>query len=239
MSTRARLPLLLALLAAAIVALLSMRTGVFSRARADSGGPRHGCQGAEPPLAHASVDEIKQLRASVLAVVAPLAKRRYEWGTVWPEAAWSDAYPKRVGDSELLDGKFPASFEMRVWAEDPHLHLEGVDTVVDVFQFKSPGDARRFFEAASNAHCHRDGVPRAVAQPPGGRDLIWDNPDGFTQHDVFLLRGSRVFRVSDVPRGGGGYSTAMKPGGIATVNRLACALPEAGCRTRSSRSPHT
>ncbi|HWJ51248.1 MAG TPA: hypothetical protein VNR42_09520 [Solirubrobacteraceae bacterium] len=238
MSTRARLPLLLACLAAAIVALLSMRTSVFSGASAGSEGARYPCRGAEPPLARGSVDEIKQLRASVLAVVGPLAESRYQWGAVPPEVVWSDGSPSRFSASGLVDGKFLASFEMRVWAKAPALRLANVDTVADVFLFTNPGDARRFFEAASNTHCHRDGVPRAVAQPPGGRDLIWDNPDGVTQQDVFLLSGSRVYRVSDVPRGGGGYSTATKPGGIATVNRLACALPEARCSSvGSSRSP--
>ncbi len=234
MSTRARLPLLLALLAAAIVALLSTRTNVFSRTSTSAEGARYACRGAEPPLARASVDEIKQLRASVLAVVGPLADRRYQWGAVPPEVVWSDGSPSRFSASGLADGKFLASFEMRVWAKSPALHFAGVDTVADVFLFNNASDARRFFEEASNTRCHRAGVPRAVAQPPGGRDLIWDNPEGFTQQDVFLLRGSRVYRVSDVPRGGGGYSTAMRPGGIATVNRLACALPEAGCRGAGS-----
>jgi hypothetical protein len=234
MSTRARLPLLLACLAAAIMALLSTRTNVFSRASASPEGTRYPCRGAEPPLARASVDEIKQLRASVLAVVGPLAKSRYQWGAVSPEVVWSDDSPTRLSAGGLEDGKFLASFEMRVWANDPRLRLEDVDTVADVFLFANGVDARRFFKAAASEHCHRYGSARPAEQPPQARDLIWDNPDGVIQQDVFLLRGSRVYRVSDVPRGGGGYSTATWPGGIATMNRLACALPDAKCRGTAS-----
>ncbi len=93
--------------------------------------------------------------------------------------------------------------------------------------------ARDFFQRASSAHCRPAGAQIPVPSPPNARDLVWRNPDEVIQDDVYLLRGSRVYRISDVrpqnprvsPR-----STEQRIG-LSIVNNLACALPEANCRT--------
>ena len=65
--------------------------------------------------------------------------------------------------------------------------------------------------------CPSTTLPTPAPLPPGARNLIWDNPDGVTQEDVFLVRGSLVYRVGTVTE---------RQKGLATVNRLAFALPE-------------
>jgi len=235
MSTRVRLPLLLVFLAAALIALLGVRTSVLSSANTGRNAPWSPCQAAEPPLAHVRLGQVGKLRASLLPVVDPLARSRYMWGVVTPEDVWSDDFPKRFGASVMLDGLYPGSFEMRVWAWDRGLKLADVDTVADVFQFADAADAQRFFDAASSTRCHRYGRAASASQPPGARNLTWDNPDGATQIDVFLLRGVRVYRVSEAPPVTG-HPTASERAAIATVNVLACRLAEAGCR-RGARAP--
>lgn len=235
MSTRVRLPLLLACLAVALVALLGVRTSVFSSASPGRNAPWSPCQAAEPRLAHVPLGQLAKLRTSLLPVVDPLARSRYMWGVVTPEDVWSDGYPKRFGASVMLDGSYPGSFEMRVWAWDRRLKLANVDTVADVFQFADAADAQRFFDAASSTRCHRYGRAQLASQPPDARNLTWDNPDGATQIDVFLLRGVRVYRASEAPPVTS-HPAASERAAIATVNILACRLAEASCRGGAARA---
>ncbi len=234
MNRRVRLPLLIACLGVAIVALLGAQTDVFSRASAEGQANRHPCQGAAPALAQISIPEFAFLRTSLLPVMAPLAKRRYAWGAVSTEDVWSDNYPRRIDESRSPDGGFSASFEMRVWAETPR-ELAGFDIGADVFLFADAGHARRFFKEAASTRCHRNGSALPASQPPRTMNLVWDNPDNALQADAFLLRGSRVYRVSAVPPNTG-HPEAMKRAAIAAVNRLACELAEAGCTTRAKRA---
>jgi hypothetical protein len=148
------------------------------------------------------------------------------------EDVWSDDTPQSPRDSRLASGEFPASFEMRVWAERPR-SIAGFDIGADVFLFADPSHAHRFFEEATSTYCHRHGIALPASLPPRARNLIWDNPDGATQEDVFLLRGSQVYRVAAVLPDSG-HPAAMKRTGIATVNRLACRMAEAGCPTPAS-----
>jgi hypothetical protein len=226
MNRRARLTLLLASLGISIVALLSARTNVFSRTSAEGQASRFPCQADAPPLAEVSLREIVLLRANLLPVIAPLAKKRYAVGIVPTEDVWSDDTPQRIRESRLAGGGFPASFEMRVWAERPK-SIVGLDVVADVFLFDDPIHAHRFFEEAAGTYCHPHSSTSSTPRPPRARDLIWTNPLNVTEEDVFLLRGSLVYRVGTV--------TARR-NGLATVNRLACELPEAGCATRATRA---
>ncbi len=226
MNRRVRLPLLLACLGVAIVALLSARTSIFSRASTGGQTGRYACQAAAPPLAEVSLREIVLLRANLLPVIAPLAKKRYAVGIVPTEDVWSDNTPQRIRESRLVGGGYPASFEMRVWAERPE-RVAGLDVVADVFLFGDPINAHRFFEEAAGKYCHPHSITLPAPLPPGARNLTWDNPDGVIQEDVFLLRGSLVYRVGTVTE---------RQRGLATVNRLACELPDAGCATRATRA---
>jgi hypothetical protein len=230
MSARNRLALLLAALGVALVFLVSTRS-VFSRvSNTSSAAAQKPCLTAEPQLSKVGIDQLVQLRARLLPVVAPLGGR-YAWGTVAPEDAWSDESPQRPADSRLADRLYPASYEMRVWAYNPQLQLKDTDIVADVFLFPDAAQARRFFTQATSTRCHRNAGALPARWPAGARDLRWLNPDDAMQSDVFLLRSRRVYRVSEAlpppPK-----PTPAQPTDFATVNTLACVLREARCPTR-------
>jgi hypothetical protein len=169
------------------------------------------------------------LRLSVLALMKPLARSRYAWGIVQASDAWTDDLPESLRAS-ARDGLWPASFEMRSWTTDPQLAPALDDVSADALQFADPAQAREFFGQATSPHCHRDGSESPTAEPPQARNLTWINPDNAAQEDVFLLRGDRVYRVSNVRPAG-----ADKQVGVARVNALACALAQAKCRASRER----
>jgi len=161
-------------------------------------------------------------------VMAPLSRSRYEWGTVPPEVVWTDNSPQSIGASEA-DGLWPASYEMRSWVTDPLLAPERDDIAADVFLFADSAHARRFFAEATASRCHRDSTEQPASEPPQARNLIWVNPDGPTEEDVFLLRGPLVYRIVDV-RPTTRFRAEQQPG-VSRVNALACALADADCVT--------
>jgi hypothetical protein len=114
---------------------------------------------------------------------------------------------------------------MRVWV------AQRDNVAADVFLFATGRQAAAYFAAASGSSCHPAGRQLPASRPPGGRNLIWRNPDGPTQQDLFLLRGARVYRIADVrarrahPRPASVESTI----GLHIVNTLGCALAQAGC----------
>lgn len=70
----------------------------------------------------------------------------------------------------------------------------------------------------------------AASLPPGARYLEWSNPFDVAQQDVFLRRGSRVYRVSVVQPGvGSKVSSAQREAGFRLVSEIACGLPDSGC----------
>lgn len=182
-----------------------------------------------PPLANARLDQIVELRASLLPVVEALAGRRYAAGSVVPEVVWTDNSPEKLRSSRLNDGFWPGSFEIRTWA------LSRDDIVADAFAFTDPAQARRFFQEATSVRCHLKGQARTASRLPQARNLVWVNPDGPTQADVFLLRGSRVYRIGDVPARVPHESSGQQLS-VLMVNALACTLPNADCSSRSRRA---
>jgi hypothetical protein len=240
-SGRLRLGLLLACLGVSIVAVLSNGARVFSSSTRNAIASGHFCVPATPPLAEASVSQLKELHAGLLAMMAPLARSRYAWGTVTPDAVWSDESPSALRSvarsSRPGEWQWPASFEMRSWTADPQLTSARDDVAADVFMFADPLQARRFFTEASSARCHRDGVEGSPPQPPQAHTLAWVNPDNAAEEDVFLLRGHRVYRVVVVRPQGRTPSASQRQVGLARAVALACALPSAGCE-RSGAAPH-
>jgi hypothetical protein len=158
--------------------------------------------------------------------------RVYASGAVPPETAWTDEPPEGRSLDLSKAGLGPASYELREWAPDPKWGPAYEDDVVgDTFLFAQASEARRFFDEVASVRCHRSGVERPAPRPPGARNLIWVNPDGVTEEDVFLLRGRAVYRIAEVragrnqtPRWSASQQTA-----VATINRLACTLPGAAC----------
>jgi hypothetical protein len=95
-------------------------------------------------------------------------------------------------------------------------------------------------ERAASGRCRVKGRLVAAARPPQARNVAWTNPYGFAEADVYLARGSRVYRVADVPAGEGGGSTARGSGlshAFLTIDTLACLLPQARCEGASRSVP--
>jgi len=224
---RVRLTLLLMLLASLVVYLVASSTGALGLA----GGPSADtvisgdCPVATAPSA-ATVrrDRLLGLRRDIRRVVFfEPGIRPYELGPIGSIAAWSDGEP---GTSSVLprDPGDRVGYEMRWWMRNRD------DVVVDAWVFADIGQAHEFLKRASSATCRTASTAVAASLPPGGRDLEWRNPDGYAQEDLYLLRGRRVYRVSVVRSGAGRGATALeRHAGYSIVNRLACALPRAGC----------
>jgi hypothetical protein len=223
MSGRARLLVLLACLTVAVVALLQARTGVLSGAGSTDG--RTACIPAVPQLARADLAQLRRLRASLLPIMAPLARRRYAWGPVPGTVAWTDNAPESLRSSRGPDGLWEASYEMRTWARN------GDDIGADVFLFAGARQARSFLDMAASVRCRRAATEHYGSRPPGARNLVWVNPDGPPQEDVFLLRGRRVYRIAVViqERLRRQRSNSAQALGVSVVNALACRLADAGC----------
>jgi len=182
-----------------------------------------------------SLSQVERLRRGLLAVMAPLARTRYAWGTVSVEQPWLDNTPQSLAASRLAGWLWPASYEMRSWVAHPRLGARGDDVAADAFMFAGSGQAQQFFMQAREAGCHRHRSTWSPLQPPRARDLLWINPDHFLEEDVLLLRGRYVYRIAVV----GPQSPPALPArsetqaGVATANALACMLPDAGCRPAS------
>jgi hypothetical protein len=228
---RIRLSALLVCLAVTIVALLGTKPSAFSTGGGSFGSARPGCiPAAMPALASVGLGGLKELRAGLLRVMRPIGPR-YEWGTVAPASVWSDAVPQSPSQSSSTTGRWPGSYEMRVWERDRD------DVVADVFLFADTYQARRFFVQATGVQCHRDGKAQSTSRPPRARNLIWTNPDGFAQEDVLLFRGPRVYRIGEVrPERRLVPPSVEQRAGLLAVNALACSLNGAGCgRARSQQ----
>jgi hypothetical protein len=229
---RVRLAVLLVCLAAAIVLLLDTRTSLLGAA-AIGGGNAQGASTAStwcaprglPALTDADPEALIALRAGLLRVFALYGGRRYAGGIATPGDMWSDDLPLRLRSSRLAGGLWPAGYEMRWWTRD-------YDVGADGFVFGGSRQAREFFQVAASTDCHRDGVLWPAFSPPQARNLTWVNPDLARQNDVFLLRGSRVYRIAAVRLRGAPAETvqAQRRTGARLLDALACVLPDAHCK---------
>jgi hypothetical protein len=157
--------------------------------------------------------------------------RLYEEGTITSRNAWSDNEP--TGPAVSPTATRPGGYEMRWWAPNND------DIVADVFVFSSRRQAGQFFERAASVRCRHGARQATTATPPLARNLAWVNPDLVGESDVYLLRGTRVYRVADVPAGestGVGAEILLERASR-TVDTLACLLPEARCLQGSRNVP--
>jgi hypothetical protein len=175
-------------------------------------GVRQISPGAEGPL-----------REAVARVLPGRVGRLYEEGTVSSQDVWRDSDPSPPAVSRTA--RRPAGYEMRWWAPNND------DIVADVFVFSSQARAAAFLAQAASMRCRSHGRTVAAADPPQGRNLVWVNPDAVAEADVYLQRGTRVYRVADVPAGQGAPSTAGAglSHALLTIDTLACLLPKAHC----------
>jgi hypothetical protein len=161
--------------------------------------------------------------------MAPLARWRYEWGTVASSIVWTDAPPQHRVERDPVTGEWRGGYEMRSWAIDPELAHSYDDVVGDALEFPDADQAARFFTEAAQASCHSHGTIVRMSQPSGARDLAWLNPDRVREYDVYLLRGSLVYRLAEVPPASRSLSIEERAA-TARIDRLACGLPKAGCK---------
>lgn len=197
-------------------------------------GPRGlaACAGrGAPQVGHLAPRELSPLRESVARVLPQRVGRLYEEGTVTAASAWSDEQPAPPAVSPTA--RRPAGYEMRWWAPN------GDDIAADVYVFSNPQTAQRFLRLAAGASCRRSAHQGVAPHPPLSRNLTWLNPDGAAEADVYLARGSRVYRVADAPSGQ--RSARHRSGFVAralyTIDTLACLLPEAHCSAGSRSVP--
>jgi hypothetical protein len=229
-----RLALLLALLTLLAVYALAARTSVFGSTSAVVGGDvglAANCPSQPvPSVETVSRATLRGLREDLRGVMFGRERRLYEQGVATPRSAWSDSEPGK--HTALPAGaRDPGGYEMRWWAAGND------DVVADVFVFADTSRARAFFERTSSTRCRTASMTLAASSPPGGRDLVWLNPDNLAQEDVYLLRGQRVYRVAVVlARAGSTSTSASRKSAFSLVNELACTLPEAACHPQDDQA---
>jgi hypothetical protein len=221
----ARLVVLLAILAALVVFLVLPSGSSAPRRTAAR------CKGATrvPEVSRVAASEIGALREAVSRVLPQRAGRLYEEGTVTARIAWNDEKPSPPALSPAE--RRPGGYEMRWYAPN------GVDIVGDVLVFSTPARANRFLALASSAACRGSAAQLAAPRPPAGRNLAWVNPSGVLQADLFMARGTHVYRVAEASDGAPRVRSPrerIRPNAalarvFATINVLACLLPEAHC----------
>lgn len=183
------------------------------------------------PVREVPPRQLGTLREAVARVLPERLGRLYEEGTVISLDAWRDSDPS--APAVVATALRPAAYEMRWWAPNND------DVVADVFSFATSRQAGRFIGQAASVRCREHARTRtaAAAGPPLARNLTWVNPDGVAEADVYLQRGTLVYRVADVPAGQTGPSTgeADLSRTLRTIDTLACLLPQARCRQGSDK----
>ena len=133
---------------------------------------------------------------------------------------------RRVHHKPSVTGPAAAGYEIRWWSP------QNVHEVADLFVFPTARDAARYVRQAASLRCRDPGaVSRPLAEPLGAKSLIWNNPLGYLQADVFFSRGNRAYRVSQVPPGPihqvPAHSDVWRL--LETPQQVACQLADARC----------
>jgi hypothetical protein len=181
---------------------------------------------AHPPARWSAAEVERLVAAAGLRPLAGAGRLDIE-GPQDPMAAWSDQYPSNASPHDPFLVPALAGYEVRWWSP------VGVHEGADLFVFATAGDAARYLRRASSARCHHAGATsHPIAAPPGAVSLVWDNPLGYLQGDVFFSRGRRVYRVSVVPPGRAGQAPRDVDATrlLETPEQIACALSDARCR---------
>lgn len=136
-----------------------------------------------------------------------------------PDAAWTDGYPTQQDSPDPNITPARAGYEIRWWS------LTRDHQVADLFVFPTAHDAARYVRQAASATCRQVADSYPIAQPRGGRALVWQNPEGYRQADVFFSRANRAYRITDVPADSGQSTPQL----IKAPQQLACQLSDAIC----------
>ncbi len=240
--------MLLAGLVIAVLALLSIRVGLFDAghgsAQARGAAVAPACQGgAAPEVERIPPKSLPALRDAVSRTMPPRVGRLYEAGTITTSNLWSDNQPVRESvSSQLTPRSVAAGYEMRWWALDRNGGED--DVAADVLEYATERQAEDALALAASTSCRRDAAAHVARSPSGARHLFWVNPDDAREWDVLFVRGRRLYRVVDVPpsypaASGAGQRALERLGVETTVEALACALPGAACHGPALFTPAT
>ena len=123
---------------------------------------------------------------------------------------------------------------MRWWS------LAGDHLGASVFVFPDRRSAAEYVSEAASARCRLAAFAARVSAPLGGRAVVWENPDGYLQTDIFFARANVVYRLVAVASDSqhGERPTRANVGQLLRLpDGLACVLKDAGCPTRSRVVP--
>jgi hypothetical protein len=218
---------------AVLFAALAVLVIAIARPGSDPRSPLASCvaSAGAPRVRRVPPRELSPLREAVSRIVPQRLARLYEEGAVPASTVWSDDQPQppAVSPTTLR----PAGYEMRWWAPN------GDDLVADALVFADAASAQHFVRLASSTRCRRGARTQGSPSPPQAYDLSWLNPENVAQADVYVVRGTRVYRLADAPAGqhGGKPLPGSLTHAFLTIDTLACLLPQAHCRERGKGVP--
>lgn len=197
-------------------------------------GAIRGAHGAGPSTCSHGTAPVT-LRMEAQEVTSMVRASRLRWlvgggavdvqGFQEPSSTWTDTAPSPpAGDS--AHGAIDAGYEIRWWSP------EADHQVADMFVFARSTDATRYVLSAASARCRPEARSYRLSAPSGARALVWTNPDGAREVDVFVARGNHAYRLVDVPPStylqGPLRLTTWEL--LAVPQGLACRLAQVHCR---------
>jgi len=237
MGRRVRLTALLLALVVTALALAGAKRSLFSGTTASA---RTTCvRPALPGVMNVPLDRLLELRAQLLPVVNSVGGHRSPGGAVTPASIRFALPPLRPGVSRSAGGLWSGGYEMRQRASD------GDEVVADALLFADPSDAQSYVDETVRAACRFPPieVTAAPSAPPQTRNLASTEFASFTTYTALVARGGVVYRIAEVhPQSNATRPSIFQLGpGVASVNALACRLPDAHCRAApqapAGRSP--
>ena len=144
-------------------------------------------------------------------------------GLQQPMAAWTDGYPTTDPTGVPSTTVESAGYEIRWWSPKQD------NQVADLFVFANANDAGLWVREAASTRCRRHAASYPLSQPAGARALVWKNPLGVQQADIFFSRGNRAYRMVEVPPGVEASASADVYLLLQRAQQLACRLNDAGC----------
>jgi hypothetical protein len=193
-------------------------------ARASAGTPAPPCPPRAAPTAKSTLADLG-LMASGDGLYSLVRDGTLDtYGLQEPAAAWLDNPPDKPTGMPSL-AHVDAGFELRWWSRTSD-HFGA-----SLFLFAGARSADEYVSEASSTRCRSGAVSTSVSWPAGARAIVWDNPLGYLQADVYFARGRLVYRLADVASGSADKrpSSANLKRLLVEPERVACELTYAGC----------
>jgi hypothetical protein len=219
--TRIRAGFLIGCLAACAAYAIEDHPGALS-AVAAGGGPPGACKSFLGAREAAVVEPFADVRASLVGAM-PTGGYHVYGGVVVPATLWSED----VRMTPLRPASAPRVYAgYQLWWRTRDGRGETDALVV----FLSLQDARRFVAEEASVRCRHGAVTPgdlpAGDAPPGSLDVRLTDPGGESATYVFFARGRDGYEAS---ASAGAPGSARARGEEVAANRVACALPLAGC----------